>query len=136
MSLRLGRGFLVLIAVLVGYQAIIGQLLVGVTLATNLVACLLLSRVLTMTTPANDWTPSSLPRVRSTGPWSGSDWRWRSCSGASYLVDLFADVRTAARARGLERNWFALVTPVIVGAVAYPAAPVSLACGLEDSVFP
>ncbi|HNV11093.1 MAG TPA: energy-coupling factor transporter transmembrane protein EcfT [Propionibacteriaceae bacterium] len=123
-SLRLGRGFLVLLAVLVGYQAIIGQLLVGVTLATNLVACLLLSRVLTMTTPANDLVDALVSAARPLDRVGLSSERFGLAvalmlRSIPYLVDLFADVRTAARARGLERNWFALVTPVIVGAVAY-----------------
>lgn len=123
-SLRVGWGFILLMAMLVGYQALIGEWLVGVTLATNLLAVLLLSRVLTMTTPANDLVDALVTAARPLDRVGLSSEKFGLAvalmlRSIPYLIDLFADVRTAARARGLERNWFALVTPVIVGAVAY-----------------
>ncbi len=39
-----------------------------------------------------------------------------------FIAGAFTDVRDAARARGIERNPFVLVTPVIIQTVAYARA--------------
>lgn len=127
-TLSFGWGMAALIAIVVAYQVIVGAPLVGVMLAANLLACLYLGRALTMTTPApvlvDALVAAGRPLDGPLGRFGFSSERFGLAVGLMlrsipYLVGLFDDVRNAARSRGLERNWFALVTPVIIGAVAY-----------------
>ncbi len=124
-----GGGFWLLLVVLIAYHSITRHWLVGLTLAANLYACLLFSRVLTLTTPAPvlidalvrvarplDWAPLRRHGLSSERFGLAIALMIRSIP---YLVGLFGDVRDAARARGLERHWLARVTPVVIGAVAY-----------------
>jgi len=124
-----GPGLWLLFALLIAYHSITKHWLVGVTLAVNLYACLLLSRVLTLTTPAPvlidalgrvarplDWAPLRRHGLSSARFALAVALMIRSIP---YLVGLFGDVRDAARARGLERHWLARVAPVVIGAVAY-----------------
>ncbi|XVX20467.1 energy-coupling factor transporter transmembrane component T family protein [Actinomycetota bacterium] len=124
LALRFGWGMGILLALIVGYHSLYGRPLVGLTLATNLLACIWLSRVLTMTTPAPVLV-DALVAVARPLDWVGLSSERFGLAVAlmlrsiPYLVGLSGDVRNAARARGLERNWFAAVTPVVIGAVAY-----------------
>lgn len=127
-TLGLGWGMLFLIGLIAVYQIVTGAPLMAITVAGNLIACLYLGRALTMTTPApvlvDALVTAARPLDRPLGRLGFSSERFGLAvalmlRSIPYLAGLFDDVRAAARARGLERNWFALVTPVVIGAVAY-----------------
>lgn len=124
-TLRLGLGLLVLLAFLIGYHVLFGTgLLTGVMISGNLLGCIYLSRALTMTTPAPVLVDALVNATRPLERIGFPSERFGLAvalmlRSLPYLVGLFDDVRTSARARGLERNWFALITPAVVGAVAY-----------------
>ena len=90
----------------------------------NLLGCLYLSRALTMTRPAPVLVDALVSATKPLERLGFPSERFGLAvalmlRSIPYLVGLFGDVRTSARARGLERNWFALLTPAVVGAVAY-----------------
>ncbi|MDO5498273.1 MAG: energy-coupling factor transporter transmembrane protein EcfT [Propionibacteriaceae bacterium] len=114
-------------AVLVAYQLIWGTLTDGLMLVANLILCLYASRVLTLTTPAPVLLDALVVAARPVGWVGGSPERVGLAAALMlrsipYLFGSFGDVRAAARARGLERNLLAQLTPVVVGAVAYARA--------------
>lgn len=124
MALWVGWGFTVLVVVIAAYQWWRGSPAAAVVVAGNLVGCLWLSRVLTMTTPVSDLVDAVTRGVQPLARIGVPAERIGLAVGlvvrsVPYLVGSFADVRDAARARGLERNWFARITPVVIGAVAY-----------------
>ncbi|GAB2490414.1 hypothetical protein GCM10027030_25670 [Luteococcus sediminum] len=125
LTLRLGTGLLVLVAFLVGYHVLFGEgLATGVMISANLVGCIYLSRMLTFTTPAPVLVDALVGATRPLGRLGFPSERFGLAvalmlRSLPYLVGLFDEVRNSARARGLERNWFAMVTPGVVGAVAY-----------------
>ncbi len=126
-ALHLPWGLILLVAIMGGYQAYLGDPIGGAVLATNLVLAVFASRLLTMTKPV----PVLLDAVvAAAGPL-----RWVGLSperfglavsvmlrSVPYLAGAFGDVRDAARARGLERNPLAHLTPVVVRAVGYAQA--------------
>lgn len=122
--LGLGTGILVLAAVLIGWNTFVGRPLDGVANIAVIVACIYLSRVLTLTTPAPVLVDALVTAARPLDRVGFNSERFGLAvalvlRSIPYLVSLSSDVRTAARARGLERNFFANLTPVIIGAVAY-----------------
>ncbi|MDR1432082.1 MAG: energy-coupling factor transporter transmembrane protein EcfT [Propionibacteriaceae bacterium] len=124
---RLPWGLWLTAALLLGYQALLGKPLTGVVIAANLVMAIYAARILTMTTPGSALVDAL---VRGLG--------WLRAFGLDperiglavalmvrslpVLLDSFNQVRDAARARGRERSYFALVTPVVVRAVGYAQA--------------
>lgn len=117
----------IMVALLVAYQLVWGDLRTGLMLATNLVLCLYASRVLTLTTPAPVLLDALVVAARPVRLVGGSPEQVGLAAALMlrsipYLFGSFADVRSAARARGLERNLFAQVAPVVIGAVAYARA--------------
>lgn len=112
---------------LLAYQLIWGTVATGLMLVANLVLCLYASRILTLTTPAPVLLDALVRAARPVRLVGGSPERVGLAAALMvrsipYLFGSFSDVRAAARARGLERNVFAQLTPVIVGAVAYARA--------------
>lgn len=126
-TLRLGWMVLAMAAVLVAYHAFATHWTTGAMLAANLVACIWAARVLILTTPGPelvDALVASFAPLRWVG---GSPERMGLAVGIMlrsipHLMGSFDDVRDACRARGIERNLVAQVTPVVVGAVAYAHA--------------
>lgn len=121
-ALGLPGMLLILIAFLAGYQLLTGHPELAVVINTNLVAAIYASRILTLTTPGPvliDALVSALRPLR----WLGVNPELVGLAVAvmlrsvPVLLDAFTQVRLAARARGRERNLFALVTPVVVRAV-------------------
>ncbi len=139
-GLRLPWGLLLLVSLMGLFQVIFGAWLDGVVLAGNVVVAVLASRLLTMTTPMPVLIDALVTAARPL--------RWMGLSpeqvglavavmlrSVPFLVGAFSEVRDAARARGLERNPLAQVTPVVVRAVGYAQATgdALVARGLGDS---
>lgn len=125
--LGLARMLWVVAGLLVAYQLIWGTWQIGGMLAANLILCVYAARVLTFTTPAAVLLDALVAGARPVRLIGGSPERVGLAAALMirsipFLFGSFADVRAAARARGLERNLLAQLTPVVVGAVAYARA--------------
>lgn len=117
----------VMAGLLMAYQLIWGDWQTGAMLVANLILCLYASRVLTLTTPAPVLLDALVVAARPVRLVGGSPEQVGLAAALMlrsipYLFGSFHDVRQAARARGLERNPFAQVAPVVIGAVAYARA--------------
>lgn len=139
-ALSLPLGLLVLLAVLVGYQLLVGRPDLAVAVAANLVTAIYASRLLTLTTPAAvlvDALVGFLRPLRRVGldPEVIGLAVAVMVRSVPLLLDTFGQVRQAARARGRERNLFALITPVVVRAVgqAHATGAALAARGLGES---
>ncbi len=112
----------VLLALLAGYQLLVGRPDLAVVVTVNLVTAIYASRLLTVTTPGPVLVDALVAAIRPLRR-LGVDPETVGLAVAvmvrsvPLLLDTFAQVREAARARGRERNLFALVTPVVVRAV-------------------
>lgn len=112
----------ILLAVLAGYQLVIGRPDLAVVVSANLVTAIYASRLLTLTTPGPvliDALVAALRPFRRLGvnPERVGLAIAIMVRSVPMLLDTVAQVRQAARARGRDRNLFALVTPVVVRAV-------------------
>jgi biotin transport system permease protein len=112
----------VLLAVLAGYQLAIERPDLAVVVSANLVTAIYASRLLTLTTPGPvliDALVAALRPFRRLGvnPERVGLAIAIMVRSVPMLLDTVAQVRQAARARGRDRNLFALVTPVVVRAV-------------------
>jgi len=110
------------LAMLAGYQVLVGRPDLAVVVAANLVTAVYASRLLTLTTPGPaliDALVAGLRPFRRLGlnPEQVGLAIAVMLRSVPLLLDAFTQVRQAARARGRERNLFALVTPVVVRAV-------------------
>lgn len=116
--------FWVLTAIIGLYPVVFGEPIDGFVSAANIVGAFYLGRVVTMTTPAIDLV-ETLVRLARPLDWVGlSSERFGLAAmvmlrSVPYLVDSFSRVGESVRARGIQRNVFARVTPVVVDAVAY-----------------
>lgn len=121
-ALALPRALWILLAVLAGYQVLVGRPDLAVVVCANLVTAVYASRLLTLTTPGPVLIDAL---VTGLGPFRrlGLDPERVGLAIAvmvrsvPMLLDTFEQVRQAARARGRDRNLFALVSPVVVRAV-------------------
>lgn len=120
-------GVVVLFAVLAGYQAVAGRWELGVTLVAGMLTALYAARLLLLTTPMPVLIDALVRGVRPLRR-LGLDPERLGLAVAimvrsvPFVAGAFGDVRDAVRARGLERNPLALVTPVVIQAVAYARA--------------
>lgn len=125
--LGLPWAFVILVAVIAAYHLIFGDWRDAVVISVNLVVCLYASRILTLTTPAPVLLDAVVAAARPLRL-VGADPERIGLAVAlmlrsiPYLFGSFAEVRDAARARGLERNIVAQISPVVVNAVAYAQA--------------
>lgn len=116
--------FWVMMGILVGYHALFTTLTTGVLYLLNLLTALCYARILTMTTPvgalmdavAKGLRPLEAIGVNSQKAALAFALMWRSIP---YLLGSVAEVRAAARARGIQAHALRFITPVIVGAVGY-----------------
>ena len=113
-----------MLVILGGYQLIVNGLAAALLLVANIATCVLAARLLTLTTPGQrllDGLVALAVPFRRLGadPERFGLTLALMTRSLPYLVGSVADVRDAAKARGLERNPRALVTPVVIGAVAY-----------------
>ncbi|MGA4668184.1 energy-coupling factor transporter transmembrane component T family protein [Propionibacteriaceae bacterium Y1923] len=135
--------FWVVVAVVVAYPLLFGRPVDALVTGANIVGAFYLGRVITMTTPAMDLV-ETLVRVARPLDWIGfSSERFGLAvmvmlRSVPYLVDSFSRVGESARARGIDRNLFARVTPVIVDAVSYATrtGEAMIARGLADDTTP
>lgn len=112
----------VLLGIMAGYQLVVGRPDLAVVVVVNLVTAVFASRLLTATTPGPvliDALVGGLRPLRRVGvdPELVGLAIAVMLRSVPVLLDSFDQVRQAARARGRERNLFALVTPVVVRAV-------------------
>lgn len=122
LALELPRPLWVLLALLSGYQLLVGRPDLAVVVSANLVTAIYASRLLTLTTPGPvliDALVAALRpfRVLGVNPERVGLAIAIMVRSVPLLLDTFEQVRQAARARGRDRNLFALVTPVVVRAV-------------------
>lgn len=138
-----GWAFTVLVALVVGYQVAWGSLTAAGVVGANLVGCLWLARMLTLTTPVSDLIDAASRAAHPLARIGFPAERFGLAIGlmvrsVPHIMGAFEDVRDAARARGLERNWFARITPVLVLTVAYAErtgeALVARGLGDDDAV--
>lgn len=112
------------LVLLAAYQAFARGWAQAFVVTGSVVVCLLAARALTLTTPLQDLLDGI---VRLAGPFRrvGADPERFALAlsimlrSIPYLAGLVVDVRDAARARGLQRQPRVVVTPVVLGAVAY-----------------
>lgn len=121
---RMPLPLVVLLVALAGYHALTGDWAAAFVVPGNVWLAVLASRVLVTTTPGPALVDALVTAVRPLGV-VGVDPERVALAVAlmirsvPYLVGSMADVRMAARARGLERNPVALLVPWVVGAVGY-----------------
>lgn len=120
-------GLVLVLAALAGYHLLAGTWTSAVTAPGAVLIAVLASRLLTMTTPGPDLLDALVAAVRPLRAVGLDPERFGLAvalmvRSVPFLLGSFADVRAAARARGLERNVYAAVAPVVVGAVAYAQA--------------
>lgn len=125
--LAVGRMVWFVIACLIAYHAFATTWQTGVMLGANIVGCLWAARSLTCTTPGPEMVDALVAFLRPLR-WVGLDPERVGLAigimlrSIPHLMDSFDEVRDAARARGLERNLLAQLSPVVVHAVAYAQA--------------
>lgn len=126
--LRLGWslpvGLVVLLAALALYHVIAGQWLVGVRVVATILTALFVARLILLTTPMPALIDALVAFAAPLRRFGLDPERFGLAvalmiRSVPYVVGSFGDVRDAARARGMERNLFALIVPVVVAAVAY-----------------
>ncbi|HSO70497.1 MAG TPA: CbiQ family ECF transporter T component [Arachnia sp.] len=123
-ALRIGWVLWMLLAVMAGYHLISLNPTAAVVQSGNILVAVLAARMLTLTTS----TPvlmDALARGLAPVRWLRIDPQQVALAVAlmirsvPYLIGSIDDARDAARARGRDRNPALLLTPVVVGAVAY-----------------
>ena len=123
-AVRLMLIFLILIAAYQWWQ--FGPLVAWQVIAA-IVATVLASNVLTSTTPVDTLLDGLAALVRPLRRFGADPERFSltvalMLRSIPYVIGAFADVRDAARARGLERNLMARSLPVVISTVAYARA--------------
>ena len=117
-------GFALLLAVLAGFHVLTGHPELAVRVVGTLLIALYGSRILLITTPMPVLV-DALVTVAGPFRFIGLDPERFALAVAialrsiPFVVAAFGDTRDAARARGIERNAFALVTPVVIQTVAF-----------------
>ena len=113
-----------LLGIMAGYQLV--SLLPEAAFVSpgNLLLAVLAARLLTLTTPTPDLMDALATGLRPVR-WVGLDPAAASLAVAlmirsiPFLAGALSDARDAARARGVDRNPVVLLTPAVLGAVAY-----------------
>lgn len=136
-------GIVVLFAVLFGYQALMGRWETGVTVVVTMAVALYASRLILLTTPMPVLVDALVAVARPFRRLGLDPERFGLAIAVMlrsipFIAGAFAAVRDAARARGLERNPVALVTPVVIQTVAYArtTGDALLARGLGEDIDP
>ncbi|MEA4945349.1 MAG: energy-coupling factor transporter transmembrane protein EcfT [Propionicimonas sp.] len=114
----------VIVAMLVGYHLAAGTPGRGANAAAVFLTAIYASRLLTITTPGGELIDALVGFLRPLKVLRISPERVGLAIAVMLrsipvLLDTFSQVRQAARARGRERRWFSLVTPVVVRAVGH-----------------
>lgn len=114
----------VVLGLLVLFHALTGDWLLGVRVVAVMLTALYASRILLISTPMPQLIDALVSFVRPLRVVGFDPERFGLAVAVMmrsipYILASFGDVRDAARARGLERNPLASITPVVVQAVAY-----------------
>ena len=126
--LRLAWGMplmlVVLLSVLAGYQLLFGEPARAVTVVGTILVALYAGRVLLLTTPMPVLVDALVAAARPFRRLGARPERFGLAIAVlirsiPYVAASFGDVRDATRARGLDRNPFTAVTPVVIQAVAF-----------------
>ncbi len=112
------------LGILAVYQGVTQGWQQAAAVVGGIAACLLAARAVTLTTPLQDLLDGVAHLARPFRRVGADPERFALAlsimlRSIPYLAGLFVDVRDAARARGLERSPRIVVTPLVVGAVAY-----------------
>lgn len=120
----LPAGMWVLIALLIGFHVLTGAPQLAVKVVGTMLVALYATRIVLLTTPVSVLVDAF---VRAASPLRrvGLDPERLGMAVAimirsvPFVAASFTDVRDAARARGLERHPFAVLTPVVIATVAF-----------------
>ncbi|THJ67361.1 energy-coupling factor transporter transmembrane protein EcfT [Arthrobacter echini] len=112
------------LGILALYQSLAQGWLRAFVVVGGITACLLAARALTLTTTTQDLLDGVVRLVRPFRSIGADPERFALAvsimlRSIPYLAGMVVDVRQAARARGLERDPRVVVTPLVLGAVAY-----------------
>lgn len=126
-ALRLPWPFWLMMACLLAYHTWFTSWQTGAIYLVSLLCAIYFSRIVIMTTPASElmdaiataFRPLKIFGVRPERIALAVSLMWRSIP---YLLGSVADVRDAARARGLERSVSRFIVPVVISAVGYALA--------------
>lgn len=121
-ALALGWVLWLVLAMLAGYHLVSLNPLGAIVHPGNILTAVLAARILTLTTPTPeliDALVAALRRIPGVPEEKVALAVALMLRSIPYLVGSIDDARLAARARGLERNPALLLTPVMLGAVAY-----------------
>lgn len=126
-TLAIPWGLVFLLALLAGFQVFLGRPDLAVVVAGNLLVAVWSSRLLLFTTPGSELVDALISacqplRFVGVSPERVGLAVALMLRSVPVLLGAFTSVRQAARARGLERNLIANVTPVVLQAVAYAHA--------------
>lgn len=116
-----------LVAMLLAYHLLSGTPGRGVNAVAVFLTAIYASRLLTMTTPGGALVDALIAglrplRVLGLSPERAGLAIAVMLRSIPVLLDTFGQVREAAMARGRERRWFSLVTPVVIRAVGHAQA--------------
>ncbi|MDO5533686.1 MAG: energy-coupling factor transporter transmembrane protein EcfT [Propionibacteriaceae bacterium] len=126
--LRLAWGMpwalVILFAFVAGYHLLFGEPAMAIKVVGTTLTALYAGRLILITTPMPVLIDALVTAVRPLRPLGANPERFGLAVAVlvrsiPYVIASFGEVRDAARARGVERNPLASVTPVVVQAVAY-----------------
>ncbi len=117
-------GLVVLFALVAGYHVIFGNPVMAVKVVGTTLTALYASRIVLITTPMPALVDALVAAVGPLRRFGANPERFGLAVAVlvrsiPYVIASFGEVRDAARARGLDRNPLASVTPVVIQAVAY-----------------
>lgn len=120
-------GFALLMIALVVFHVAMGNPVVAVRVVGTLLTALFASRILLLSTPMPVLVDALVAAARPLRFLGMDPERFGlavaiALRSIPFVVASFGDVRDAARARGIDRNPFALVTPVVIATVAFARA--------------
>lgn len=120
-------GFVALLALLAAFHVLTGNPVLAVRVVGTLLVALYASRIILLSTPMPVLVEALVSAARPLRHVGVDPERFGLAvaivlRSIPFVVAAFGDVRDAARARGIDRNVFALVTPVVIATVAFARA--------------
>lgn len=117
-------GLVVLFAFVAGYHVFFGEPVMAIKVVGTTLVALYASRIILITTPMPVLIDALVAAMTPLKRLGASPERFGLAVAVlvrsiPYVIASFGEVRDAARARGVDRNPLASVTPVVVQAVAY-----------------
>lgn len=117
-------GLVTLFALVAAYHVFFGDPLMAVKVVGTTLTALYAGRIILITTPMPVLIDALVAAARPFRPLGANPERFGLAVAVlvrsiPYVISSFGEVRDAARARGLDRNPLASVTPVVIQAVAY-----------------